>query len=1104
MMKHLSLIILFLLTVLHSSGKGIEAYISGFSFQNDAEEWCWSISQDVNNYMLFGVAEGVIVYDGVSENLIHTTFTPEVMLYDTLTKCLWISGGERVGALKPNGVQDYVFEELPGVQAPFTHIVESEEYVYFCSTHLILEVEKETFAIKSEIKLNSFFDFAFSVQGTPYFIVDYFLYTLKDGQLIEDKRAELPVDAFSFYVPLEDQILLGTASNSYYLFNGVSFRTVEIEENDFFNHNYIITASYLGNNKLALASIAGGLAFLDLKTAVIDFTMDYFNGLPDDEVRTTFVDAAGGLWVSHAEGISRVDLNLGIENFGYFIGLKGKPLSLQLFQEELYIGTTEGLYKLSDVKTFEETTSYISVPYNVQVRVPVQQQNAQENAEEFEANSGEKGSQGWFKKRRAKKEADSLADQAEQTVSTQETEVTTKTIRKYRRKSVTKRKLTAIKQQFMPIEGVYDKCEHMEVFQNCLLIGGASGLYVLRKGEVQQLLKDTYINAIYFDKEKVVAYFATDNGLYYFYYNGSDYELDHYAQTTDVSYKSMIQEDNKTWVLANSTELIRCNFHGKHMKVLHRAMLPEAPGKHLYLIHDKQKTLLFAGNNRYVFQTDGSLHLLEKNSEQEALVSSQPNVLWEKVAGGWSLIAREELLNKTEQSQLNLFDDIQYIKIDADKHIWVITTEHQILKLDTEKFIKPSRLQLRLLSTKGVNGVIRDKKNLIFKSNEAHISCQLSAPYFLKAQEVQYTYKLEGFDSDWSAWSTNSEIEIKYLPPGSYELQFKARNNLGQVSNVVSLPVLVKKQFTSTFVFYLLIVLVSVLLAFLLFRLRMLKLERNNKILEERVQERTETIVAQKSRIEKQHDEIRQSINYAQKIQNAMLPNAEIIEAVLPKHFVFYRPRDVVSGDFYFFKHVGKRFVFIAADSTGHGVPGGFMSMLGISYLSEITSQLKLPTTASEVLDHLRDKIKLTLQQNDIDNAQRDGMDMSVCLIEPYLKEIHFSGAYNSLIMIRDKELHIIDADRQPVAIYYRETEFTNHVIQAQEGDVFYMFSDGFPDQIGGPRDRKYMIKNFKKLLLEIHDKPFAEQKELLEDELEMWQGDQSQIDDILVVGFQL
>ncbi|MCK4678995.1 MAG: serine/threonine-protein phosphatase, partial [Bacteroidales bacterium] len=197
-------------------------------------------------------------------------------------------------------------------------------------------------------------------------------------------------------------------------------------------------------------------------------------------------------------------------------------------------------------------------------------------------------------------------------------------------------------------------------------------------------------------------------------------------------------------------------------------------------------------------------------------------------------------------------------------------------------------------------------------------------------------------------------------------------------------------------------------------------------------------------------------------------------------------------------------FLIIAAvDCTGHGVPGAFMSMLGTSFLNETVTKTKFDKP-NEILERLRKKVKISLKQTGKDIEQRDGMDMALCILDLDNKEMQYAGAYNPLYLIRNGELIEYKADRQPVAIHYVEKEFTNHVIKLQEGDALYIFSDGFYDQLGGTKYKKFLSKNFKSLLLEINKKSMEQQKDLLDKTLKEWMKDYEQIDDILVIGIRV
>ena len=229
----------------------------------------------------------------------------------------------------------------------------------------------------------------------------------------------------------------------------------------------------------------------------------------------------------------------------------------------------------------------------------------------------------------------------------------------------------------------------------------------------------------------------------------------------------------------------------------------------------------------------------------------------------------------------------------------------------------------------------------------------------------------------------------------------------------------------------------------------------------------------------------------------AMLPEDHHFRNSFSDYFIIFNPRDIVSGDFYWIGEDEKHVFFTVADCTGHGVPGAFMSTLGISTLDEIITN-NADLKANAVLNLLREKIKMSLHQTGKQGEANDGMDVAFCILHKDRKTLEFSGAYNSLFLFQKGEFMEYRADRMPIGIYYGEKEsFTNYEIDVQKGDTIYIFSDGFADQFGGPKKTKYMKYNLKKLLSEIHYKPMAEQQTILKDEFEKWKGSSNQIDDV-------
>ncbi|MCD4794894.1 MAG: SpoIIE family protein phosphatase [Bacteroidales bacterium] len=264
----------------------------------------------------------------------------------------------------------------------------------------------------------------------------------------------------------------------------------------------------------------------------------------------------------------------------------------------------------------------------------------------------------------------------------------------------------------------------------------------------------------------------------------------------------------------------------------------------------------------------------------------------------------------------------------------------------------------------------------------------------------------------------------------------------------------------------------------------------------------------QKDQIEEQSEQITSSIQYASRIQKALLPPENLFSEVFKDSFVFYKPRDIVSGDFYWLKKINNTVIFAAADSTGHGVPGAFMSMLGIAFLNEIVSEDTHDFTScssSMILDDLRDRIKNSLRQTGEDDQTKDGMDMALVMLDTNTNTIQFSGAYNPLYIVRNKKLTEVQADRMPVGVYLKDSEpFSNKRAQLHEGDVLYLFSDGFYDQFGGESGRKFMKNKFRELIEEISDKAMNEQKQILENTFNEWKGDYEQADDVLVAGIKI
>lgn len=289
------------------------------------------------------------------------------------------------------------------------------------------------------------------------------------------------------------------------------------------------------------------------------------------------------------------------------------------------------------------------------------------------------------------------------------------------------------------------------------------------------------------------------------------------------------------------------------------------------------------------------------------------------------------------------------------------------------------------------------------------------------------------------------------------------------------------------------------------FNMMVAQLESYYYELEEKVRERTVKIEKQKEEIEEQKKNITDSIYYARRIQNAILPSFNLIDRCFKDYFILYMPKDIVSGDFYWMHESDGTVMIAAVDCTGHGVPGAFMSIVGFNQLNHAVNVRKA-RKASEILDALNHGVITTLNENKNDSSIKDGMDMSLCVFDFKNHKAEFAGANNPLVVVRNNEIIRYKADRFPIGVFdgQRPQKFRNNEIGILEGDCFYLFSDGFADQFGGPDNKKFMNRRFEELLREISGLPVEMQKKALSEALTAWMGENEQIDDILVIGIKI
>lgn len=400
--------------------------------------------------------------------------------------------------------------------------------------------------------------------------------------------------------------------------------------------------------------------------------------------------------------------------------------------------------------------------------------------------------------------------------------------------------------------------------------------------------------------------------------------------------------------------------------------------------------------------------------------------------------------------------------------------------------------------------------DLVLSYTNNHLTFRFEGISLANPEKVKYRYMLEGIDKEWSPPKlyneANNEAQYPGLEPGEYTFKIITANEFDKWnSEPEEFHFIINPPFYRTWWFYTICIIFTVSIIIIYVKWREARLKRDKAVLEQTVKERTAEVVKQKEILEVQKQEITDSIHYASRIQRAILPAETYIQSILKDYFILYKPRDIVSGDFYWTTLKDNRIVLTVADCTGHGVPGAFMSMLGVSFLNEIVNEKGI-VSPDEILNTLRGNIINALQQKEAIGGSKDGMDISMVSIDEKRKIIQYAGANNSLLVIRENQLTEIKPDKMPIAIYLKMDSFLNHEIPYQNGDVIYLFSDGYTDQFGGPKGKKFMSKHFKEFLLSIHELPMITQQHKLDQRIEEWksEGSESQNDDICVIGLRL
>lgn len=517
-----------------------------------------------------------------------------------------------------------------------------------------------------------------------------------------------------------------------------------------------------------------------------------------------------------------------------------------------------------------------------------------------------------------------------------------------------------------------------------------------------------------------------------------------------------------------------------------------------------------SGQGIFCFQDTSILHFDTRdgllNNYCYGIAIDDKNKIWISHDGGLSSIA--DITRKIEvfDSRYGLNTKFSVSAIDyLDNEIW-FGTQNGVVKYDSKEALKNSVPPITSFRSISINDdkVTKVLSDTTIPSGEHNLEFTFKGISLKNSKGLKYKYILEGYDDDWSDFTQSDAVKYTKVREGDYVFKVKSFNDDGVVGNMKEIRVSIKLPYYKQWWFYplLLFIIVAIVVGIVKYRER--QQQKYLKNLSNELDLRTSELVEQKEKMEEINKDLTDSINYAQRIQSAILPEEELVQRLFPRNFIMFKPRDIVSGDFYWVTEYSGKKIIVFADCTGHGVPGGFMSMIGRILLRETCTVKKL-VDPGEILTEIDNGLVNVLRQKDDIDSNKDGMDLGVCVIDTDTDLMSYAGAMRPLYIYRDGVRNTLKGCRHSVGgISQIGKTFKTQEFQLIKEDILYMFSDGFPDQFGGVKGRKMKISVLNELLDQVCLLPFEKQGDEIITFFDTWKKNESQMDDVLMLGLQI
>ena len=1059
--------------------KNYPSDVYGASGQN------WGIVQDARGIMYFANTNGVLEYAGADWKLIKTPTNAAVksLAIDTTSNRIYVGAKGDIGFLQPDANGQLVFNSLLKKISPryrnFADIwsvhITKEDGIVFEATSGLYFYKSDTFNVIPARGLDGFRK-TFYVDGNLYaYYTGSGLVKVSNGVMTKLPGAEIlddkPINALKIY---KDSLLVITDSYGIYCYKNGTL-TKKTTDVDGLIANDLYYTAFLNDGAYAFGTISKGLLVADKDFRPVKL-INAETGLINNRVTAVYQDAANGIWIATSNGIAYTDIYSPFSTFyNKLTGISGTVRSIMCYKNMLYIGA-DAVF-VADWKAICD--------------------NPMKQLPRFEELKNPKGRYSIWKLDTIDGQLIGGGEKGLFVIDGKNIELIDKGADRNIRTFV------------VPQEN-----------RNCLIAGGGLGLSLFVKKDGRWIYKtgiknfDEYSRHIAQDGEGYFWISEKSKGVFKIRFNES-FDSVVFCQKYDNN--SGLPEKIENYLFNTGNGLVFGTLHG------------------FYKYNPKSDIMEVCSNLNYDSVNPVVADFLYADREKNywikrvTVAPKDPNIKYWNLE---KLVISDDTINKVVRSlftpyrsRINSFADIgENCYIIGDKDCFVHYDEKIKFTADNsypafvrsvETISGDSVIFGGAFSDDSLNVCSIQDKVLVLPYEYNGLRFSFSAGCYQYPEAISYKFKLNNNDKDYSDWRKENVKEYSNLSPGTYTFKVKAVNSYGVESEEAMFTFKILPPWYLTvwaFAFYA----ISLILLIVFFvKIYTRRLQHEKEVLERIVSERTAEIVKQKDEIEQKNEliteknkSITDSINYARRIQTAMLPLEVDIKKALPEHFILFRPRDIVSGDFYWFAETEDRIIITAVDCTGHGVPGAFMSMVGSEILTTIVS--KGIVEAGKILTKQNSYIRKALKQDATEN--QDGMDMALCSIDKKRRVVEYAGAKNPLVYIQNGEINQVKADKQGIggSQFYQNFEYTTHEIALTDSPSwFYMFSDGYADQFGGPELKKFMSKHLRNLLFEIHEKSMSEQREILNSTIENWiknspDPSNEQTDDILVIGFKI